>query len=488
MSGWSWPRAPIQPGLSLLYRFTLLSALILFVGAAMIGWWVDRRIYQTVTEDSIKLAGVFVDSTIAPHLTDLPSVTKLSVSQASHLQHLITNNIDSGLYSAVNLWTPGGELVYSTLPAPAAQPQSADGLRLALAGQVHSYTTRSLPGASAAGEIAAGAQGPFLESFFPVRAQDGSIIAVIDLYQNLAQLEQSTLEVRLQSWLVVGTATVLMFFLLFGVVRQGSETIEEQQAALAQSRRQIQQAAVRAAALNEAAMRRLGADLHDGPAQDLGLALMRIEPLRQELAARPGDGAQPLDLEAAGYDLQLIDSALKSAMQEIRAMASGLRLPELSDRDLAQTIRKAVSDYTHKTGRAVAVTGPEPLAGDMALKSAVYRLVQESLNNGHQHGEPTRQGVSYAVSGGLLQIEIEDDGKGFDVHHVQERGLRRQLGLAGLQERIEILGGKFEVQSAPGQGTRVHAVLPLAALGVNGKRSGKKRGKRSSKESSKDGA
>lgn len=452
-------RAPAQPTLTLLNRFTLLSALILFVGAAMIGWWVDRRIYQIVTEDSIELASVFVDSTIAPHLTELPSVNALTVSQAAHLKQLIANNVATGHYAAVNLWSPSSELIFSTQPVAPAQPQSDAGLRSALRGQVYTYAADSVQGAPANLAL-----GPFLESYFPVRASDGTTIAVIDLYQNLAALEQSTLQVRVQTWLVVGTATTLMFFLLYGIVRQGSETIESQQAALAHSRRQIQQAAVRAAELNEAAMRRLGADLHDGPAQDLGLALMRIEPLRQALAVyAESDRAQPLDLDAAAYDLQLINTALQSSMQEIRNLAGGLRLPELSDLDLAQTIRRAVADYMRKTGRTVAVAGQDQLPGSMALRSAAYRLVQETLNNGHMHGAPSRQSVRYTAAGGSFQLEVEDDGTGFDPACARERGVRRQLGLAGLQERVEILGGIFAVQSAPGRGTLVRAVLPLTS-------------------------
>jgi signal transduction histidine kinase len=255
-----------------------------------------------------------------------------------------------------------------------------------------------------------------------------------------------------------------MFFLLYGIVRQGSETRESQQAARARSRWQIQQAAVRAAELNEAAMRRLGADLHDGPAQDLGIALMRIEPLRAAVASHiESDGAHSRELESVAFDLQLIHTALHSSLQEVRNLAGGLRLPELSDLDLAQTIRKAAADYMHKTGGSVSVEGPQQLAGDMALKSAAYRLVQEALNNGHQHGEPSRQSIRYLIDGNMLRIVIEDDGKGFDVGRLQEHGPRRQLGLAGLQERVEILGGHFEVQSAPGHGTQVRAVLPLVA-------------------------
>jgi signal transduction histidine kinase len=455
---------PVEPGFSLLNRFTALSALILFVGAVLIGGWVDRRIYQIVTEDSIELASVFVDSTIAPHLAEMATVDALTLSQAAHLQQLIANNVASGRYAAVNLWSPEGKLVYSTQPTPPAAPQSPEGLRLALEGQVSSFAFDTVQGAKASP-----ATGPFLESYFPVRDADGAPLAVIDLYQNLAELERSTLEVRRQTWLVVGTATALMFFLLFGIVRQGSETIATQQAALASSRRQIQQAAVRAAELNEAAMRRLGADLHDGPAQDLGIALMRIEPLRTAVAEQlAASGASPSaapapagGLETADFDLQLIHTALQSSLQEIRNLASGLRLPELTDLDLAETVRKAAADYMRKTGRTVAVEGPDRLAGDVALKSAVYRLVQESLNNGHQHGEPHTQTVRYAAAGDCVQIEIGDDGKGFDPDSVKARGPRRQLGLAGLQERIEILGGQFEVRASPGKGTLVRAVLPL---------------------------
>ncbi len=463
MSGSPISGLSVQPGLSLLNRFTLLSAIILFVGALLMGWWIDRRIYQVVTEDSVELAGVFVDSTVAPHLEELPVVNALTVSQAAHLRQLIANNVDSGRYAAVNLWAPTGELVYSTQPAQIDRPQFTDGLRSALGGHVFSYATDNVQGGT--GPLQ---QGAFLESYFPVRTGDGKIVAVLDLYQNLAELEHSTLEVRLQTWLVVGTATALMFFLLYGIVRQGSETIESQQAALARSRRQIQQAAVRAADLNEAAMRRLGADLHDGPAQDLGIALMRIEPLRAAVASHVASGgAHSADLESAAFDLQLIHTALQSSLQEIRNLAGGLRLPELSDLDLAQTIRRAASDYTRKTGRSVSVEGPQQLAGDVALKSAAYRLVQEALNNGHQHGEPSRQSIQYRSDGHTLHLEIEDDGKGFDLSRVQARGPRRQLGLAGLQERVEILGGQFEVQSALGQGTHVRAALPLVAVPMN---------------------
>lgn len=444
-----------------LVQFMLLSAAILLVGGTFLAWWMDRRIVQVVTDDNITMAGVFVDSTIAPHLAELESTEDITPSQEAHLTQLMRNNVSSGRYVAINVWSTAGDLVFTTLLEPASGAEQQEQIAAALAGGVVTHYTDQVHGQPAPGIPVTG---NFLESYFRVEAPlTGEPLAVVSFTQDLSGLQQSVLYVRLLTWLVVGTATALMYFLLYGIVRQWNDTIEEQRAALDRSRRQIQQAAVRAAELNEASMRRLGADLHDGPAQDLGIALMRIEPLRAAIESHAAEqGEQAMDAETAAFDLHLIHSALKSSLQEIRNMASGLRLPELSEMDVAGTIRKAARDYMAKTGRtAVEVEGPAALAGADAVKSAAYRVVQEALNNGHQHGHPTQQRVQFLQVANMLSIEVHDNGSGFDPGTAGSAGARRQLGLAGLQERSEILGGQFEVRSAPGQGTLVRVRLPL---------------------------
>lgn len=457
---------------SLLQRFVLLSALVMVVGGLILGWWIDRRIFEVVAADNVTMAGVFVDSTVAPHIAELPSLDAITPAQEAHLLQLLRNNVASGRYVAVNLWRLDGTLLYSTLDNPVSDPAAAADVARALQGQFVSRETGSIRAAPPGTEVA-GDGTRYLETYYAVRhPASGEPLAVVSFYQDLDFLRASVLLVRLQTWLAIASATVAMYLLLFSIVRQGSDTIEQQRAALNRSRRTIQQAAVRAAALNEASMRRLGAELHDGPAQDLGIALMRMEPLRaavdRHVAAMRarGDGRHPggtpdLDLEAAAYDLALIHSALESSLREVRNMAGGLRLPELSALDVAASIEKAALDYTRKTGRAVEVSGPSRLEGSAALKSAAYRIVQEALNNGYQHGSPAHQRVRYARTGDRLLLEVADDGAGFDPAQLP-RHPRRPLGLAGLQERAEILGGRLEVRSAPGQGTTVRAFLPLA--------------------------
>ena len=148
-------------------------------------------------------------------------------------------------------------------------------------------------------------------------------------------------------------------------------------------------------------------------------------------------------------------------------MASGLRLPDLKNLDLAGTIRKAVTDYCRKTGRYVSVEGQEALTGNEALKSATYRIVQEALNNGHIHGNPEAQEVDFIIEGEMLSLTISDNGLGFEPAKLNEQGKRRQLGLAGLQERAEILGGHLHIHSVPGEGTVISALLPLAEIDTN---------------------
>ncbi|HEY3342629.1 MAG TPA: ATP-binding protein, partial [Anaerolineae bacterium] len=434
----------------------LLSAAILLFGALVIGWWINHEIEQQVLDNSLKTTAIFVDSTIAPHLWELSDLSDITAAQKGHLDQLLKSNIRSGEFVAFHIAKPDGTLIYSNLSIPAGTDMRTDGMLVALTGRVYSEQTHEVDFAPPSAQKNLN----LIETYFPVMDETGKkIIAVASFYQSLDLLRQSILESQLQGWVVVGIATFLMYVLLFGLMRRGNNTIERQKLDLAESRQQIQHAAVSAAEVNEDAMRRLGADLHDGPAQDLGIALMRMEPLRQAVDQLQSGQGTP-DPEVMAFDLNLIHTALQSSLQEIRNMAGGLRLPDLQTLDIAGTIRKAAIDYSRKTGRQVGVQGPENVAGNDALKSAAYRIVQETLNNGHLHGSPTVQEVSFSADGNVLTLSISDNGNGFDSQHIIERSGRRQLGLAGLQERAEILGGHLIVTSAPGEGTTVEAMLP----------------------------
>jgi signal transduction histidine kinase len=126
----------------------------------------------------------------------------------------------------------------------------------------------------------------------------------------------------------------------------------------------------------------------------------------------------------------------------------------------AEIVQRAVADHERRAGMraAVDVTAIPPHA-TLATKIAMYRILSEALSNAARHGGGTEVEVSVKdAEAGYLVVEVSDKGPGFDASRKPGRG---HLGLAGMRERAELLGGRFELESSPGGGTRVRAFLPL---------------------------
>ncbi|MBI2316684.1 MAG: hypothetical protein HYU75_06630 [Betaproteobacteria bacterium] len=100
-----------------------------------------------------------------------------------------------------------------------------------------------------------------------------------------------------------------------------------------------------------------------------------------------------------------------------------------------------------------------PEEASVPVKMTLFRVLQESLANGFRHGGRCTQRVAVSGSGNQLSVEIADDGKGFDPRALKTGG---HLGLVGMRERVEALGGSFAVSSAPNRGTTVRTTLPLS--------------------------
>jgi signal transduction histidine kinase len=93
------------------------------------------------------------------------------------------------------------------------------------------------------------------------------------------------------------------------------------------------------------------------------------------------------------------------------------------------------------------------------VKITVYRLLQEALANSFRHAQGRNIEVRVVGDAGVVTLEVHDDGPGFDTARAMTKG---RLGLSGMRQRAEILGGSFELTSTPGEGTRVRVQLPLA--------------------------
>jgi signal transduction histidine kinase len=199
-------------------------------------------------------------------------------------------------------------------------------------------------------------------------------------------------------------------------------------------------------------LRRISADLHDGPGQTLALALLRLESLQQP-CAQPG-----CELHNTA-DFGVVQGAVKDALSEVRAISAGLRLPELAPLTIAEVAERAISDHERRSGTRVDRRfGRLPEQAPLAIKIGLLRTLQEALSNATRHGGGVDVTASVWAEDGLLRLEVRDHGPGFDPSGVERNG---RLGLAGMRERAELLGGTFEIASTLGRGTVVSASWPL---------------------------
>jgi signal transduction histidine kinase len=274
---------------------------------------------------------------------------------------------------------------------------------------------------------------------------------------------------------MLAATVAVMYLLLFALVRRGSKTIDAQQRELSskvtqlmelgakneQLHERVRRAAGRTAALNEVFLRRISADLHDGPGQDMGLALMQFELIGKTCLLCPGGNH---GLFSTTAEFHAIQNALQSALNDLRAISAGLQLPEIDKLSIPEIVARAIRDYERKAGSSVELGSTAPPApASLSVKITLYRLLQESLTNGFRHASGLEQRVHVSAESGWLKVEVSDRGLGFDANRLVPEG---HMGLAGMRERVEILGGTFDLQSIAGKGTTIRVVLPLVVPGL----------------------
>lgn len=451
-------------GLSLAAQFALAGSLVLLAGMLVIGSWVTRQIEDGVTRNTASASALYMESILSPLSQELASAGTLSPSARRAIDEILTNKPIGNRITSFKIWKPGGEIVYSSNPSIiGVHFEPTDNLRAAWAGQVMA-DFNDLNDAEDAHERALGV--PLLEIYSPIReVWSGRVIAVAEFYETATELEENLFRARLTSWLVVAAVTLSMFGLLFGIVLRGSRMIETQRRA--QSRRveelarlaeqndtlraRVQRASRRATEHNERYLRRISAELHDGPAQLLALASLRLD-----------GAAQGISGESAPADLQVVKSSLTDAMHDIRDICRGLSLPALEGMTLPAILRTVVEAHRKRTGSDVDLDmGVEEPELPQSLKIGIYRFVQEGLSNAYRHAGGVGQRVESRVENGVMTLTVSDAGSGFAPDEVPAPSDEGGLGLAGLQERVESLGARFAIHTAPGEGTRLEMVAEL---------------------------
>ena len=460
------PHRPSWSDWSLAQQFAVAGGIVMFLATIATGYFVSSRIEDVVVRNAGTATALYMEAFIAPLTQDLARQGSLSDASRAEIEWLISSTPLGDRVVSFKIWRKGGLVVEASNAAIVGMQFSpSDNLKLAWQGAVQADFDDTLDEESAA-EQALGI--PLLEIYSPIReTETGRVIAVAEFYENATQLRSDLTRARLTSWGAVAALMTVIGASLFAVVLGGSRTIDRQVLALTDMsqrnlalRLRVQGAASRFSALNDTVLRRIGADLHDGPAQLMGFVALRLDALRAHLTT-----------DAARAEILSIERAVKDSIAEVRTIARGLSMPDVDRRALPDLIQALVDSHVERTGCAVQVTMGPGIGTDipLAVKICVFRAVQEGLTNGWRHAEGRGQAVGLSRHGDFLRLVVQDRGPGLpanlNVSQLNPDDAESGMGLAGLTDRVESLGGHLELRNRPksvdGGGAELYVEIDL---------------------------
>jgi signal transduction histidine kinase len=418
--------------LDLLRRFAIVAAVSAAVFAATSSYWISDRIERSLMHDRTQAVRMLAREVVGPLVQTLSVTGKLEPDPAAAFDGLLSAS--AGQVAAMRIRRHDGTLVYAS-----------DG-----------------PDAGSIGEPEQQPGVDLFETTVPLyKSGTHELVAVAQMYgiANGAPVDWA----RVQTWLVMVLLALALLALPFKVVESAAAQIARQKRHIAAHKSHEARLLARTEALrkladmvhrrgqeqNERMLRRIGSDLHDGPAQHLALVLLRLDEL-----APPSDRQGAAASGSSPNVLQTIRRATADALKEIRHISAGLALPELQKISLADALRIAVRAHQRATNTRVEATlGELPARVPLPITICLYRFAQEALNNAFRHADGAGQTVSASYDGTSIVVEVADSGPGFVVERAVTGGER--LGLSGLRYRVESLGGTLEINSALGQGSRL---------------------------------
>ncbi|HEY4690502.1 MAG TPA: sensor histidine kinase [Anaerolineae bacterium] len=207
----------------------------------------------------------------------------------------------------------------------------------------------------------------------------------------------------------------------------------------------------RVVAAQESERQRIARELHD----ETGQALTAIG-----LGLRGASTTLYQDVEKVARNLRELEGLVGRALNELQRLIADLRPSHLDDLGLPAALRWYAGEVQSRVPLQVNVeVAGEPRPMPSAVNTALFRVVQEALTNVVKHAQAKTATVRLAYQPGAVGVQVEDDGRGFDIGTLANPN-RPSWGLLGMEERATLVGGQFGLYSQPGKGTRVEVVIP----------------------------
>ncbi len=259
---------------------------------------------------------------------------------------------------------------------------------------------------------------------------------------------------------------VVLGLAVAGVSLRHADRLEQETARqyeeVAQAKREMEQLSARLLELEEESRRRLSRELHDEIGQTL--AVLEIEITH---AYGLTDSTQPALRDRLLRARELADKTV----QTVRNISLLLRPALLDDLGLVPALQWLLEDFERRSGVSCEFSenGVEDGLPD-SVKTCVFRVVQEALHNCEKHAGASHARVAARQSANQVRVEVEDNGRGFELNAKGMPGRDAGLGILGMRERAARVGGALTLESAPGRGTRISLQIPLAGLAGAGSR------------------
>jgi PAS domain S-box-containing protein len=199
--------------------------------------------------------------------------------------------------------------------------------------------------------------------------------------------------------------------------------------------------------------RRIALEMHDQFGQQLSAVMLKLSALRRERGRRRVLGEQLASLEAMTRQLDT----------DLELIVSRLRPPALDDLGLVAALTNYMKRWSQhfEIQAEIHASGVQPGRLSSEIDTALYRVMQEALNNVAKHARATHVAILLDWRPDRVSLIVEDDGVGFDVQ--RQAGPRQRFGVIGMRERATLVGGTLDIESQPGKGTTVVARIPLAS-------------------------
>lgn len=212
--------------------------------------------------------------------------------------------------------------------------------------------------------------------------------------------------------------------------------------------------------LTEKELQRIVLDIHDGPVQRLFAGLGQLILWRERASAR---NDLPTDYQQI---LQRTIWLLENALQEIRDLMTALNTPALCSGSVEEIVQDMILQHEMAGGLPINLQVEQELSLQLPLpqKIVLCRVLQEALSNIRRHSKATSASIKVSLQASNVCLEIEDNGRGFDLvdlEREQTPGVYVHIGLRGMKERLEMVGGHFSIWSRPGAGTRLEVRIPV---------------------------